>query len=87
MEKQYDILATLFINDEEDGGLIDKVQDVFTTDVYPTEEVLDKLADSIFEDLKNECLLNTKAVDIDIYYRLDLVYLQDDYTDDEDDEE
>lgn len=86
MEKQYDILATLFINDEEDGGLIDKVQDVFTTDVYPTEEVLDKLADSIFEDLKNECLLNTKAVDIDIYYRLDLVYLQDDYTDDEDDE-
>lgn len=87
MEKQYDILATLFINDEEDGGLIDKVQDVFTTDVYPTEEVLDKLADSIFEDLKNECLFNTKAVDIDIYYRLDLVYLQDDYTDDEDDEE
>lgn len=87
MEKQYDILATLFINDEEDGGLIDKVQDVFTTDVYPTEEVLDKLSDSIFEDLKNECLLNTKAVDIDIYYRLDLVYLQDDYTDDEDDEE
>ncbi len=87
MEKQYDILATLFINDEEDGGLIDKVQDVFTTDVYPTEEVLDKLADSIFEDLKNECLLNTKAVDIDIYYRLDLVYLQDDYTDDEDDDE
>ncbi len=86
MEKQYDILATLFINDEEDGGLIDKVQDVFTTDVYPTEEVLDKLADSIFEDLKNECLLNTKAVDIDVYYRLDLVYLQDDYTDDEDDE-
>ena len=86
MEKQYDILATLFINDEEDGGLIDKVQDVFTTDVYPTEEVLDKLADSIFEDLKNECLLNTKAVDIDIYYRLDLVYLQDDYTDDEGDE-
>lgn len=71
---------------EEDGGLIDKVQDVFTTDVYPTEEVLDKLADSIFEDLKNECLLNTKAVDIDVYYRLDLVYLQDDYTDDEDDE-
>ena len=87
MEKQYDILATLFINDEEDGGLIDKVQDVFTTDVYPTEEVLDKLADSIFEDLKNECLLTTKAVDIDIYYRLDLVYLQDDYTDDEDDDE
>jgi len=87
MEKQYDILATLFINDEEDGGLIDKVQDVFTTDVYPTEEVLDKLADSIFEDLKNECLLNTKAVDIDIFYRLDLVYLQDDYTDDEDDDE
>lgn len=87
MEKQYDILATLFINDEEDGGLIDKVQDVFTTDVYPTEEVLDKLADSIFEDLKNECLLNTKAVDIDIYYRLDLVYLQDDYTDDENDDE
>lgn len=87
MEKQYDILATLFINDEEDGGLIDKVQDVFTTDVYPTEEVLDKLADSIFEDLKKECFLNTKAVDIDIYYRLDLVYLQDDYTDDEDDEE
>lgn len=87
MEKQYDILATLFINDEEDGGLIDRVQDVFTTDVYPTEEVLDKLADSIFEDLKNECLLNTKAVDIDIYYRLDLVYLQDDYTDDEDDDE
>lgn len=86
MEKQYDILATLFINDEEDGRLIDKVQDVFTTDGYPTEEVLDKLADSIFEDLKNECLLNTKAVDIDIYYRLDLVYLQDDYTDDEDDE-
>ena len=71
MEKQYDILATLFINDEEDGGLIDKVQDVFTTDVYPTEEVLDKLADSIFEDLKNECLLNTKAVDIGIYYRLE----------------
>lgn len=87
MEKQYDILATLFINDEEDGGLIDKVQDVFTIDVCPTEEVLDKLSDSIFEDLKNECLLNTKAVDIDIYYRLDLVYLQDDYTDDEDDEE
>lgn len=85
MKREYDILATLYINDIEDGSLIEKVEDVFTIDVEPVASVLDDYAQDFFDDLKEQCKLNLNAIDCEKYFRLDLVYLQDDIdTDDED---
>ncbi len=87
MEKQYDILATLYLNDTEDGELMEKVRDIFSIDVEPSESVLESFKDTVLEEMRKKCVINYDALDIDVVYRLDLVYLQDDEDTDEEDGE
>ena len=48
MKKSYDILATLYLNDTEDGELMEKVRDIFSIDVEPSESVLESFKDTGF---------------------------------------
>ena len=46
-----------------------------------------KLKDTVLEEMRKKCVINSDALDIDVVYRLDLVYLQDDEDTDEEDGE
>ena len=86
--KEFDVLATLYVNKIEDGSLLEKVEDVFTIEDEPTENVIDDYAEDFFADLKKQCKLNLEAIDCDKFYRLDVVVLSNDYPqDDEEDKE
>ena len=86
--KEFDVLATLYVNKIEDGSLLEKVEDVFTIEDEPTENVIDDYAEDFFAYLKKQCKLNLEAIDCDKFYRLDVVVLSNDYPqDDEEDKE
>lgn len=87
MKKTYHIMATLYVNDTEDGELMEKVRDIFSVDTEPSESVLENLEDKVFDEMKKGCVINYDALDIDVVYRLDLVYLKDDEATDEEDGE
>lgn len=85
--KEFDVLATLYVNNAENGELLEKVEDVFTLDGEPSENTLDDYAEDIFDDLKEQCKLNLNAIDCDKFFRLDIVVLSNEYAQDEDEEE
>lgn len=87
MKKTYDIMATLYVNDTQDGELMEKVRDIFSVDTEPSESVLENLEDKVLDEMKKGCVINYNALDIDVVYRLELVYLKDDEPTDEEDGE
>lgn len=49
--------------------------------------MLESFKDTVLEEMRKKCVINYDALDIDVVYRLDLVYLQDDEDTDEEDGE
>lgn len=85
MKRTYDILATLYVNNVEDGELLEIVRNIFSVDTEPLESVLENLEDKVLDEMQKDCVINYDALNIDVVYRIELVYLKDDEATDEED--
>ena len=82
---EYRLYCELKVNDRKTGKLLEVVDCVATVDDYPDEKVMDDIEPYVREDLEAELKYNYAKRDVIV--ELDMVYLSDEFDDDNDEEE